>query len=73
MGEISMIGLDVAKNAFQVHGVDAVGAVVLQRQLRRGQVEKFFAQLAPCMVGLEACGGAHHWARVIGDMGTGCG
>jgi transposase len=69
MGEVSMIGLDVAKNAFQVHGVDAVGAVVLQRQLRRGQVEKFFAQLAPCMVGLEACGSAHHWARVIGRYG----
>jgi transposase len=69
MGEISMIGLDIAKNVFQVHGVDASGTVVLRRQLRRGQVEKFFAQLAPTMVGLEACGSAHHWARVIGSYG----
>lgn len=69
MSEISMIGLDVAKHVFQVHGVDASGAAVLRRQLRRGQVEKFFAQLPPCTVGLEACGGAHHWARVIGRYG----
>jgi transposase len=69
MGEISMIGLDLAKNVFQVHGVDASGSVVLRRQLRRGGVEKFFAQLPPCTVGIEACGSAHHWARVIGDYG----
>src|SRR5260370_9226116 len=69
MGEISMIGLDLAKNVFQVHGVDASGAVVVRRQLRRGQVEKFFAQLPACTVGLEACGSAHHWARVIGRSG----
>jgi transposase len=69
MAEISMIGLDLAKNVFQVHGVDETGAVVVRRQLRRGQVEKFFAQLPPTMVGLEACGGAHHWARVIGQYG----
>lgn len=69
MGEISMIGLDVAKNVFQVHGIDASGAVVTRRQLRRGQVEKFFAQLPACKVGLEACGSAHHWARVIGQYG----
>src|SRR5258707_6472830 len=66
MSEISMIGLDLAKNVFQVHGVDASGGVVLRRQLRRGAVEKFFAQLPPCTVGVEACGSAHHWARVIG-------
>jgi transposase len=69
MGEISMIGLDLAKNVFQVHGVDASGAVGVRRQLRRGQVEKFFAQLPACTVGLEACGSAHHWARVIGRYG----
>jgi transposase len=69
MGEISMIGLDIAKNVFQVHGVDASGTVVLRRQLRRSQVERFFAQLPPCRVGLEACGSAHHWARVIGRYG----
>src|ERR1700704_1664010 len=69
MGEISTIGLDLAKNVFQVHGVDASGGVVLRRQLRRGAVEKFFAQLPPCTVGVEACGSAHHWGRVIGRYG----
>ena len=69
MGEISMIGLDVAKNVFQVHGIDALGAVVVRRQLRRGAVEKLFAQLPACTVGIEACGSAHHWARVIGRYG----
>lgn len=69
MNEISMIGLDLAKNVFQVHGVDAAGAVVLRRQLRRGAVETFFAKLPPCKVGMEACGSAHHWARVISRYG----
>jgi transposase len=69
MGEISMIGLDLAKHVFQVHGIDASGTVVVRRQLRRGQVEKFFAQLPRCMVGMEACGSAHHWARVIEGYG----
>src|ERR1700737_99796 len=69
MGDISTIGLDLAKNVFQVHGVDASGGVVLRRQLRRGAVEKFFAQLPPCTVGVEACGSAHHWGRVIGRYG----
>jgi transposase len=69
MGEISMIGLDLAKNVFQVHGIDAAGTVVVRRQLRRGQIEKFFAQLPPCMVGMEACGSGHHWARVIKGYG----
>lgn len=69
MSEISTIGLDLAKNVFQLHGADASGQVVLKRQLRRGQVEKFFSELAPCLVGIEACGSAHHWARVIGRYG----
>src|SRR5216110_3274305 len=69
MSKISIVGLDLAKNVFQVHGVDASGGVVLRRQLRRGAVEKFFAQLPPCTVGVEACGSAHHWARVIGRYG----
>ncbi len=69
MGEISIIGLDLAKSVFQVHGVDVSGKTVLRRQLRRGAVEKFFAQLPPCTVGMEACGSAHHWARVIGCYG----
>src|ERR1044071_6685986 len=65
MDEISMIGLDIAKNVFHIHGVNASGAPVLRRQLRRGQVEGFFAKLPPTLVGLEACGSAHHWARGI--------
>ena len=69
MSEISTIGLDLAKNVFQVHAVDQLGGVVLRRRLRRGAVEKFFAQLPPCTVGMEACGSAHHWARVIGRYG----
>ena len=69
MNEISMIGFDVAKNVFQVHGVDGSGKEVLRKQLRRSAVEKFFAKLPPCTVGMEACGSAHHWARVIGRHG----
>lgn len=64
-----MIGLDLAKSVFQVHGVDGAGEVVVRRQLKRGQVEKFFAQLAPAVVGMEACGGAHHWGRVLQALG----
>jgi transposase len=67
--KVSMIGLDLAKNVFQVHGVDAAGSVVLRKRLRRGQVERFFAALAPAVVGMEACGGAHYWARVLQDLG----
>ncbi|SDG92646.1 transposase, partial [Bradyrhizobium sp. Rc2d] len=69
MTKISTIGVDLAKNVFQVHGIDASGAVVVRRQLKRASVEKFFAQLPPCLVGMEACGSAHHWARVIGRYG----
>src|SRR5689334_9062506 len=69
MTKIITIGVDLAKNVFQVHGVDASGAVVLRRQLKRAAVEKFFAGLPPCLVGMEACGSAHHWARVIGRYG----
>jgi len=69
MNEISTIGLDLAKNVFQLHGVDTSGRVVLRRQLRRGAVEPFFAKLSPCTVGMEACASAHHWARVIGRYG----
>src|SRR5258705_10525691 len=69
MSKISIVGLDCAKNVFQVHGVDASGGVVLRRRLRRGAVKKFFAQLPPGTVGVEVCGSAHHWARVIGRYG----
>ena len=59
----SMIGLDIAKSVFQVHGEDATGAVVLQKRLRRSEMERFFAKLPPCVVAMEACGTAHHWGR----------
>src|SRR5437763_347086 len=64
MSEISIVGLDLAKNVFQVHAVDGTAKVVLRRQLRRGAVAKFFAELLPCMVSMEACGSAHYWARL---------
>ena len=69
MTKISTIGLDIAKNVFQLHGIDASGAVVMRRQLRRAAVERFFAKLPACLVGIEACGSAHHWARVISRYG----
>jgi transposase len=64
-----MIGLDIAKNVFQVHGIDEAGNVVHRRQLRRSQLEAFFAELAPAVVGMEACGTAHHWARLLQSLG----
>lgn len=67
--QISTIGIDIAKNVFQVHGVDATGKVVLTRQLRRKQVLEFFAKLSPCLVGMEACATAHHWARELAKLG----
>ncbi len=54
--KITTIGLDLAKNVFQVHGIDAAGKVVVRRALRRGQVLSFFSKLEPCLVGMEACG-----------------
>ena len=69
MTKISMIGLDLAKNVFQVHGTDASGLVVVRRSLRRAQMERFFASLEPCVIGMEACAGAHHWARALRRMG----
>ena len=69
MEHVSTIGLDLAKNVFQVHGADASGAVVIRRALRRGKVLGFFARLPPCLVGLEACATAHYWARELGKLG----
>jgi len=66
---IIRVGLDTAKHVFQVHGVDENEQPVLRRQLRRGEVEKFFATLAPTRIGLEACGASHHWARVLRGLG----
>jgi len=67
--EITTIGLDLAKQVFQVHGADARGHAVLRRKLRRSQVLPYFAQLPPCVVGMEACAGAHYWARQIERLG----
>ncbi len=67
--EIITIGLDLAKNVFQVHGVDKTGEVIVRKALRRAQVLPFFAKLAPCLVGMEACGTAHHWARELLKLG----
>ena len=67
--QITTIGLDIAKNVFQVHGVDAAEKVVVRKPLRRGQVMKFFAALPPCLVGIEACATAHHWARELTKLG----
>ncbi len=69
MSEVITIGLDIAKSIFQVHGVDAEGAVVVRRQLRRGQVLAFFKKQRPCLVGMEACATSHHWAREIEALG----
>ncbi|MBO9725107.1 MAG: IS110 family transposase [Novosphingobium sp.] len=67
--EITTIGLDLAKNVFQVHGVDAADTVVVRKALRRAQVLPFFAKLSPCLVGIEACGTSHHWARELTVLG----
>ena len=69
MNKVTTIGLDIAKNVFQVHGVDAEGNVLIRRQLRRSRVLPFFKDLAPCLVGIEACATAHHWARQLIALG----
>jgi transposase len=66
---IATIGLDLAKHVFQVHGVDAIGRVVVTRALRRKDVLAFFERLPSCLVGMEACGSAHHWARQLMSLG----
>ena len=67
--QATTIGLDIAKSVFQVHGVDARGRVVLRKRLARAKVLELFANLPRCVVGLEACGGAHHWARELIRLG----
>ena len=67
--QVTTIGLDLAKNILQVHGVDARGRAVVKRRLRRGEVLAFCANLPPCLVGIESCGGAHWWAREIEALG----
>jgi len=69
MGAITTIGLDLAKDVFQVNGIDADGKVLIRRRLRRNDLMEFFKGLPPCLVGTEACGTAHHWARTIATLG----
>ena len=69
MGDITTIGLDLAKSVFQVHAVDEMGSVVMRKRLRRSQVLAFFAEIPPCLIGLEACATAHHWARELIALG----
>jgi transposase len=67
--EITTVGLDIAKRVFQLHGVDAAGKTVLRRKLQRSEVLAFFKALPPCLVGIEACGTVHYWAREIRELG----
>jgi hypothetical protein len=60
MGDVSTIGLDIAKSVFQVHGVDVAGAVVIRKRVSRAKVLEYFGELLPCLVGIEACPSAHH-------------
>ena len=67
--KITTIGIDLAKEVFQIHGVDDHGKTVLRKQLRRNKMTNFFANLEPCLIGMEACGSSHHWARKLSEFG----
>jgi transposase len=69
MNEVSTIGLDLAKQVFQVHGADAAGVVVFRKRLRRNSVLQFFATQAPCRVAMEACASSHYWGRELSRLG----
>ena len=69
MEQIRVIGLDIAKSIFQVHGVNGEGAVVVRRQLKRSRVVPFFGSIEPCRIGIEACATSHFWARELGRWG----
>jgi len=69
MGEVSTIGLDIAKSVFQVHGVDVDGAVVIRKRVTRAKVLEYFAALPSCLIGIEACPSAHHWSRILQALG----
>src|SRR6266511_2628815 len=69
MGEVSTIGLDIAKSVFQIHGVDAAGAVVVRKRITRAKLLEFFAALPACLVGIEACPSAHYWSRRLQALG----
>jgi transposase len=67
--KVTTVGIDLAKNVFQVHGVNEHGKAVLKKQLKRHRVVEFFANMQPCLIGMEACGGAHYWARKLQALG----
>ncbi len=69
MSTIQTIGIDLAKNVFSIHGVDAYGKCVLRKTVKRNKLLDIFANLPPCLVGMEACSGAHHWARELSKLG----
>ena len=72
MNEVSIIGLDLAKNVFQAHGAGADGSVIFRRKRSRAQLLEFLMQQPSCVVAMEACASAHHWGRAIGDLGKRC-
>ena len=67
--KITTIGIDLAKEVFQIHGVDMHGEAILRKRLRRSETTKFFVNLEPCLIGMVACGSSHHWARKLGEYG----
>lgn len=67
--KITTIGIDLAKNVFQIHGVDSYGKTVLRKKLSRSKMPEFFIKQPPCLIGMEACGSAHYWARKLVEMG----
>ena len=69
MGDVTTIGLDIAKSVFQAHGADASGAVLFRKKLGRGRLLVFFAAQPRCVVAMEACAGAHHWGRELMRLG----
>lgn len=69
MKVVATIGLDIAKQVFQVHGADKSGRPVLRRKLRRGEIVRFFSEIPSCLIGIEASGSAHYWARTLGSLG----
>ena len=67
--QVTTLGIDLAKNVFQVHGIDEHGKVILKKQLKRAQMAPYFINLPPCLIGIKACASAHHWARKLQAMG----
>jgi transposase len=67
--DITVLGIDLAKSVFQLHGIDKDGKVVIKKQLKRNQMAQFFLNLKPCLIGMEACSSAHHWARKLMSFG----